>query len=220
MLPNLYGAVEVKLTSASIKISRPQMISGFLNARPNQCSTCGKRFLAVETAKKERHMDWHFKTKQRGLESEKRGQNRSWYVDEREWIASKEYEDDAGDDAGSQGDGAKAAEKKAPSYIKVPTDPSLRSLPCPIDQEPFKNEWSEDVQDWVWHDAVQVGNRIYHRSCYEEVTKGRSQNGVNTPINSARNTTPTPDSVLGKRKAIDEGEDSKSRIKLESASMA
>ncbi|OAL26076.1 hypothetical protein AYO22_04490 [Fonsecaea multimorphosa] len=178
------ATAEVKLTSASIRIPRPQMIAIFLNARPNQCSTCGRRFTSDEAGKekKARHLDWHFKTKARMLEAEKRGQNRSWYVDEREWIASKEYEDDAGpvDSNGHPINGAGVADKKkAQDFVRVPADPVLRSLPCPIDQEAFKSEWSEEVQDFIWKDAVQVGGRYYHSSCLGDYSN----------------------SILGKRKA-------------------
>lgn len=198
-------AIEVTLTSASIKIPRPHLISNFLNARPNQCSTCGKRFTSDELGreKKARHLDWHFKTKARMLEAEKRGQNRSWYVDEREWIASKEYEDDVGpvDTSGAPVNGASAAAKKKPQdFVRVPADPVLRSMACPIDQEPFKSEWSEEVQDFIWKDAVQVAGRYYHASCYAEVTKGRERDGVSTPVGGMGRIA-TPDSVLGKRKA-------------------
>ena len=96
------------------------------------------------------------------------------------------------------GDGGSA--KKAPpkQWIRAPNDATLRNTPCPICQEKFESTWSEDVQDWIWQDAVKVGNRVYHASCYAEVTKDGS-----TP---ARRGTPsgrtgTPDSVLGKRKA-------------------
>lgn len=46
--------------------------------------TCGRRFLATEEGreKKARHLDWHFRTNQRLADSAKRGQSRSWYVDE------------------------------------------------------------------------------------------------------------------------------------------
>ena len=216
--------VEIRITSASIRISRPHMVSAFLNTWPNQCSTCGRRFTSNEAGKekKARHLDWHFKTKARMLEAEKRGQNRSWYVDEREWIASKEYEDDAGpvDSNGNSNSGtAVAAKKKTPDFVRVPADAVLRSLPCPIDQEPFKSEWSEEVQDFIWKDAVHVGNRVYHLSCYTEVTKGRNRGGVSTPLGGIGRTA-TPDSVLGKRKAEEEPASLKSKIKLESAQAA
>ncbi|EXJ61108.1 hypothetical protein A1O7_05261 [Cladophialophora yegresii CBS 114405] len=221
-IPNfaLDSNVEVTLTSASIRISRPTKIAAFLNGRPNQCSTCGRRFMSDEAGreKKARHLDWHFKTKARVLEAEKRGQNRSWYVDEREWIASKEYEDEAGPAEGNGNPAAAITKKKTQDFVRAPADPVLRSLPCPIDQEPFKSEWSEEVQDFIWKDAVQVGNRIYHLSCYTEVTKGRDKDGVSTPVpGMGMGRTATPDSVLGKRKAEEDPGSIKSRIKLESA---
>jgi hypothetical protein len=63
---------------------RPHLISKLYEARPNQCLTCGKRFLATEDGRKEkaRHLDWHFHTNQRLVESVQRGLSRSWYVDE------------------------------------------------------------------------------------------------------------------------------------------
>lgn len=36
--------IEVSFTSAAIKIPRPHLMQTFLKARPNQCSTCGRRF--------------------------------------------------------------------------------------------------------------------------------------------------------------------------------
>lgn len=91
---------DVELTSASLKMylnplliasshtdfpsPRPHLISILYEARPNQCSTCGRRFLATDEGrqKKARHLDWHFRTNQRLVDSAKRGQSRSWYVDE------------------------------------------------------------------------------------------------------------------------------------------
>ena len=63
---------------------RPHLIDLLYGARPNQCSTCGRRFLATDgdRKKKARHLDWHFRTNQRLADSARRGQSRSWYVDE------------------------------------------------------------------------------------------------------------------------------------------
>jgi pre-mRNA cleavage complex 2 protein Pcf11 len=210
------GAIEVSFTSASIKIGRPQLVTSFLTARPNQCSTCGRRFTSDEIGreKKARHLDWHFKTKARMIEAERRGQNRSWYVDGREWIASREVDDDAPEDAAT-GVSPSAAKKKQPDYVRAPSDPVLRSMPCPIDQEPFKSEWSEEVQDFIWKDAVLVGGRYYHASCYREVTKDRDKDtGGLTPMGAGVRTA-TPDSVLGKRKAEQEANGTKSKLKVE-----
>lgn len=206
--PTAYSAfpnniiVEVTLTSASIKIPRPQMVTTFLNSRPNQCSTCGRRFTSDDIGKdkKARHLDWHFKTKARMLEAEKRGQNRSWYVDEREWIGSKEYDDDNQplEKDGTNSNGVSSTKKPQELFVRAPVDPVLRNLPCPIDQEPFKSVWSEEHQEFIWTDCIQVGQRYYHASCYAEVTKNRDrQTGKNTPLGR----TATPDSVTRKRKA-------------------
>ena len=60
------------------------------------------------------------------------------------------------------------------------------SKSCPICQDPFTAEWSDEAQEWVWWDAVDVGGRIYHANCLAEVTKAAGGAG---------------ESVLGKRKA-------------------
>lgn len=211
------GVVEVTFTSASIKMARPQLVKSFLTARPNQCSTCGRRFTSddIGKEKKARHLDWHFKTKARMIEAERRGQNRSWYVDGREWIASREHDDDAPEDAATDVSPSAANKKKQADFVRAPSDSVLRSLPCPIDQEPFKSEWSEEVQDFIWKDAVLVGGRYYHASCYREVTKDRDKDGGGlTPLGAGMRTA-TPDSVLGKRKAEQEANGIKSKLKVE-----
>lgn len=221
---------EVPFTSAAIKIPRPHLVLKFINEKPNQCSTCGRRFASDEAgrAKKEKHLDWHFKTKARSLEAEQRGQNRSWYVDEMEWITSREYEDDLGlEDPAANTNGqasTDSAKKKEQDFVRTPSDPAYRNATCPIDQEPFKSEWSEDVQDFIWRDAVKVGDKYYHASCYKEIVKPRETAQTlavprtGTPLGGiGHRRTATPDSVLGKRKAEDDEmpSASKSRLKVE-----
>ncbi|MCJ1390819.1 hypothetical protein MMC18_003680 [Xylographa bjoerkii] len=190
---------DVEFNSASLKVPRPHLITKLYEARPNQCSTCGRRFLMTEEGRtrKARHLDWHFRTNQRLADSAKRGQSRSWYVDELEWIRSREKEE--GDNESQNGGkdaktlAAAAAVKNDPKtkFILAPSDKALESLPCPICQEKFNLSFNDEVQDWVWMDAEKIGSRIYHASCYSELQK----DGANTPRTS------TPDSVLGKRKA-------------------
>ncbi|KAJ5959039.1 RNA polymerase II large subunit CTD [Penicillium vulpinum] len=210
------GSSGVPMTTASMKIPRFGLIVSLYDSRPNRCGTCGRRFLATNEGKemKARHLDWHFKTNQRMTESSRRAQNRSWYVDERDWIKSREAGDENGaadPQANSEGaagmDGNTKQEPPKP-WIRAPNDATIRNTPCPICQEKFESTWSEDVQDWIWQDATKVGSRVYHASCYSEVTKG--------PAPTRQTRTTTPDSVLGKRKA--EGTESpsqKTRIKTE-----
>lgn len=162
------------------------------------------------------------------VEAERRGVQRSWYVDEREWIKSREYEDGEGATEENRGDGSAlapsatgtATSKKAKeAFIRVPNDAKMRSEPCPICQEKFESMWSEELQDFIWRDALRVGNRTYHASCYQEATKDREN--VSTPVgggngNGNGNRTVTPDSVLGKRKLPDgEAEGKVTKVKLE-----
>ncbi|KAB8069561.1 mRNA cleavage factor complex component Pcf11 [Aspergillus leporis] len=215
--------MNVQISTASIKIPRSALIATLYESKPNRCGTCGRRFPATEDGKekKARHLDWHFRTNQRMAEAAKRAQNRSWYVDERDWIKSREVGDDEGIvDLEPSGDGATGSDggsaKKGPpkQWIRAPNDATLRNTPCPICQEKFESTWSEDVQDWIWQDAVKVGSRVYHASCYAEVTKDGS---APARRGSPSGRTGTPDSVLGKRKA--EGTDSpgqKVRVKMES----
>ncbi|KAJ5576308.1 hypothetical protein N7535_003234 [Penicillium sp. DV-2018c] len=216
-IPTPSSGSGVPMKSAAMKIPRFALLVSLYDSRPNRCGTCGRRFLATDEGKemKARHLDWHFKTNQRMSESTRRAQNRSWYVDERDWIKSREAGDENGAaDTQPTAEGAAGVDgntKQEPPkpWIRAPNDATLRNTPCPICQEKFESTWSEDVQDWIWQDATKVGSRIYHASCYAEVTKGPA------PTNQTR--TGTPDSVLGKRKA--EGTESpgqKTRIKTES----
>ncbi|KAL4747186.1 hypothetical protein BDW72DRAFT_183373 [Aspergillus terricola var. indicus] len=212
--------VNVQMNTASIKIPRSMLLASLYEARSNRCGTCGRRFFATEEGKqkKARHLDWHFWTNQRMADAARRAQNRSWYVDERDWIKSRELGDDQvitdaeATNENVAGNDSESKRGPAKQWIRAPNDATLRNTPCPICQEKFESTWSEDVQDWIWQDAVKVGNRVYHASCYAEVTKDGPPRGRETP--SGR--TGTPDSVLGKRKA--EGTDSPSqnvRIKTE-----
>ena len=217
--------IDIKFTPASIRLSRPHLVRSLFDVRPNRCNTCGRRFTtdAAGKEKKARHLDWHFKTNTRLADAQKRGQSRSWYVDERDWIANREYEDDEGaqdetTDAATNGlsprsAAAKTAKKEA--FVKVPADPTLRNLPCPICQEKFDSTWSDQEQEFIWRDAIKIGQKIYHDSCYREVAKDREKGVGGTPKVGVQRTsrTSTPDSVLGKRKAEGDGDTPKSKLK-------
>lgn len=89
-------------------------------------------------------------------------------------------------------------------FVFVPTDARLVNLPCSICQEKFEQGWDEETQQPTWKDAVKVGNKYYHASCYAEVTRGAaavpSAAMERTANSSARS---TPDPVLGKRRFDD-----------------
>ncbi|RDL38413.1 uncharacterized protein BP5553_02753 [Venustampulla echinocandica] len=196
----------------SLRMPRPHLISRLYANLGAPCTQCGRRFRPDEEGRKKKtaHMDWHFKVHQRMRESEKKGQGRSWYVDELDWINSREVEDDQNVDVGESRNGAGVAGPGAPSkpelqYIPAPDDPTLASSVCPICQEKFESKWLDSAQEWVWMDAKKIGERIFHASCYAEVTKDLSK-----VLKGA-----TPEPVLGKRKAEDDHITLRSKIKSE-----
>jgi pre-mRNA cleavage complex 2 protein Pcf11 len=77
-------------------------------------------------------------------------------------------------------------------YLPVPDDPALANSLCPICQERFEMKWLDDAQEFVWMDAIKIGDRIYHASCHAEAKK----DGGSTPAHQRG----TPEPVLGKRK--------------------
>jgi len=52
--------------------------------------------------------------------------------------------------------------------------------------------WQDDLQEFVWLDAKEIGGRVYHASCHAEAFK-------DSLSSLAKRGTPEP--VLGKRKA-------------------
>lgn len=54
--------------------------------------------------------------------------------------------------------------------VPVPPDAATNEeiRHCPICKEEFKNEFSEEEEDWVWRNAIEVDGRIYHASCKAE----------------------------------------------------
>ncbi|ERT00028.1 hypothetical protein HMPREF1624_03397 [Sporothrix schenckii ATCC 58251] len=152
-------------------------------------------------AAKTAHMDWHFRVHQRIAEAEKRGQHRSWYVDQADWIHSRETIDSDGVDhhgangssaaggsggrlAGSNAAGGDAGAAGAKlQWIPVPTGSANTNQTCPICQEKFEMKWLDEAQEWVWIDAVRIGSRVYHASCHAEAT--RSDNNRDHPAAAA-----------------------------------
>ncbi|KAI8955999.1 hypothetical protein F4801DRAFT_527629 [Xylaria longipes] len=189
---------DIVLKASSLKQFRPQLLPLLFEAQGPQCTQCGRRFPTNEEGKgrKTAHMDWHFRVNQRSTETEKRGLHRSWLVDEMDWINTRETIDkdhvvQAGDaDAGAGGSTMKAPKTQ---YIPVPDDPVLAASVCSICQDKFETRWLDDAQEFVWADAIKIGDRIYHASCHREAFR----DGGGPPMY----TRSTPEPVLGKRKA-------------------
>ncbi|KAL1306546.1 hypothetical protein AAFC00_005236 [Neodothiora populina] len=216
------GTPYISLSAPNLKTFRPELVHSLYEAQPNQCTTCGRRFQATEEgrAKKARHLDWHFRTNQRIAEAVHKGQNRSWYLDEMEWIQLRDIDTSSApvDDSTSSTSPAKDAKKKniKDNYIPAPTGAAaVQNAACPICQEKFETVWHEEAQEWVWMDATRAGGRIYHASCHDEVSKASAgPTGFVLGQDRARSATPEM-SILGKRKAEGDMSNLKTKLKRE-----
>ncbi|KAG9736160.1 hypothetical protein KCU59_g10071, partial [Aureobasidium melanogenum] len=65
--PGTPAKVRIPMNAAALKSFRPEVIHTLYDAQPNQCTTCGRRFLSTDEgrAQKARHLDWHFRSNQR-----------------------------------------------------------------------------------------------------------------------------------------------------------
>ena len=115
-----------------------------------------------------------------------------------EWIQFREVDEAAPPQTlngnSEQSESRTVAKRKEPRehYISIPTDTALANANCPICQEKFEAVWHDEAQEWVWIDAIRSGPRIYHASCFADLSKDNSNLGRSRL---------TPDPVLGKRKA-------------------
>ncbi|RDA84967.1 hypothetical protein CP532_1751 [Ophiocordyceps camponoti-leonardi (nom. inval.)] len=180
----------------------PESVAALYDELGPPCRQCGRRFTTDEEGKKKKtsHMDWHFRVHQRSNEAEKRGTHRSWYVDQQDWVRCREVVDSDHIAAPEETSKETTQTEKGPSFMAVPEAGSGVHNVCPICQEKFENKWLDTAQEWVWLEAVLVGNRAYHESCHAEATRDRE----GTPAAAAAaalSSRRTPEIVLGKRKA-------------------
>lgn len=232
----------IPLTASSLKTFRPELVRSLYDAQPNQCSTCGRRFLTTDAgrAKKSRHLDWHFRTNRRIADPNvNRGSHRNWFGEEIEWIRSVEFDVStasaeeigaAADSAsGKGGEGAASVKQKAAqaSFVRAPA--GVTQTTCSICYEDLKSGYNEEVQDWVFMNATMLNGRTVHATCAEEMRKAATPLGggggggslaaalqaLGGQGQTQRQRSATPDSALGKRKAGDALAGTGARMKME-----
>lgn len=117
-----------------------------------------------------------------------------------EWI--KNREEDTSVIHTAQASQVKESTPQPDATIQAPTG-ALADQPCPICKEKFNSEWDEEKEDWVWRNAIRVGGKIYHASCFAE-TRGKASGTMVGSNSASRGGTPQPGeplgSILGKRK--------------------
>lgn len=128
-----------------------------------------------------------------------------------DWVSFREELDGySGVVADASGGKAGGSSKKEPKehFVPVPTDVTKANQPCSICQEKFDVEWHKETEQPVWKDALKVGNKYYHASCYADVKK----NNAAAAALMERGTSSTPDPVLGKRTFQDFNQDHKAEV--------
>lgn len=172
------ATVRIELTSASLSVARPELVRRLYDAMPQQCGTCGKRFTGDPKGYRERemHMDWHVRVNKRLMDAT-RTQSRSWFIPLEDWVEFKDEEDILGlvsySKPAAQAEVPKeSTEDLMKKYVRVPSEPSKAKSPCPICQEQFETTWNDDIEEWVYRNAVEVGGRIFHATCYSESNQG------------------------------------------------
>lgn len=149
---------------------------------PLQCSTCGYRFLDTEEGRKrkEAEMDWHFRANKDMREGHSR--NRCWFLVAVSWISYRDEEElfgsgpmpaittgsvngSGGIDGAHNGAEAVDLEKEREKYIEVPLE---SNVVCPVCQEPHETSWSEEAENWVWMNAVEIDGHYFHATCFAD----------------------------------------------------
>ncbi|RXK38292.1 hypothetical protein M231_04465 [Tremella mesenterica] len=225
---------DVNLQNLDLTVSLPEREIP-LDHLPERCKQCGLRFPGIGTQMQE-HLDWHFRRNRKERETEGRGAHRRWLPRAEEWVSDLMTNNAVASGSGQstagpsnvtgvkteEGKGKLTAEKMAQlkkRWVAVPSDPALAAKPCPICKETFKGEWSEEEEEWVFKNALNVNGNIYHATCRAEqmsavvaarlmdggrrtgsksprlsLTPG-TEDGIRTPTSGLRNLTlPNPDS--------------------------
>ncbi|BGP17362.1 hypothetical protein JCM10213_003406 [Rhodosporidiobolus nylandii] len=190
----------VGLGNAEVALQRPQAPNILYTLLPLTCQQCGLRLFESRHGKRkmDQHLDWHFTYKRRVREAASGGRSvgRSWYTKEEEWYTSSSSDSAPSSSSTLQPSSSSSA---APGAIdraallkeKVPVPPSgapgseeLGSKPCPICQDRFKSEWSDEEEEWVWWNARVVDGVLYHATCHAEA----SASALSRPTTTASGT--------------------------------
>lgn len=132
---------------------------------PLQCSHCARRFRDDAKGREEEQaeLDMHFRVNKVLREGHSR--NRCWFLSSEKWVEYRE--DEATDVQEQEQEELKGntidleAERK--KYIPISSESNVL---CGICHEGFTEAWSEDAEEWVWTNCVNVENNFYHATCF------------------------------------------------------
>lgn len=188
-------SLDLRLTSLDLSRQPPEVELVIKENLPLPCRQCANRYPDTEAGKHGRdlHLDWHFSQNRRSRASIARGQSRSWLDPVSRWIRSG-FDDVVDHATGGDQDAVitpvqeqALREKFANTYVVVPDDPEVAARPCRICKEKFQGEWSEDVEEWIWKNAILLDNAYVHASCHYSA-KVMSESVKEEPVAAAPST--------------------------------
>lgn len=178
-------SLDLRLTTMDLSRPPPEIELVIKENLPLPCRQCANRYPDSAAGKNglDHHLDWHFSQNRRSRASIARGQSRSWLDPASRWIRSG-FDDTVQLVPGEEQDAVITPaqeqvlrEKFASTYVVVPDDPEMAACPCRICKEKFQSEWSEDVEEWIWKNALELDGSYVHASChYSAKTMSESVN--------------------------------------------
>lgn len=167
-------SLDLRLTTLDLSRQPPELELVVQENLPLPCRQCANRYPDGVAGKNglDYHLDWHFSQNRRARASMARGQSRSWLDPVARWVRSgfdDVTEHNTNEESGaviSPAQEQALKEKFANTYVVVPDDPEIAARPCRICKEKFQSEWSEDVEEWIWKNAVEIDGAYLHASCY------------------------------------------------------
>lgn len=167
-------SLDLSMVTADLSKPAPELEILLQEHLPHPCRQCANRYPGGEAGKHslDDHLDWHFTNNRRARATLARGQSRAWLDPAVRWVRSgfddvmptskDAHQWDLDDPAAEKA----LREKMAHAFVIVPHGSELASRPCRICKEPFQSEWSEEVEEWIWRNAVLIDGEYYHASCY------------------------------------------------------
>ncbi|KAF5344131.1 hypothetical protein D9758_008861 [Tetrapyrgos nigripes] len=201
----------VQLSTAGITKGQAPISEMLYDHKTSQCKQCGLRFHDSTTGKKtmDDHLDMHFKQNMKANQNIGRGHSRSWFTNIDDWIhdtvdrKGKGRADGTRPLSGKAAAAVDAAKREAElrsQFVIVPPGDEAKPIACPICKEVLKSEFLEDDEEWVWRNAVEKDERIYHATCYAEAsTNTLASRLLNANASRSRSVTPETHVTVSKR---------------------
>jgi pre-mRNA cleavage complex 2 protein Pcf11 len=246
VLTAAYPEVEVH----SVLRQRPVIVEMQYERQRLQCNQCGLRFIDNVAGKKdlEDHLDVHFKQNRKAAQNAGRGHGRSWFIgievgcfvmslvvllipSVQDWI-----HDTADVKGKGRADGGRrltvkeaAAEEVAKRdaelramHVVITDGDETKPIKCLICKEPIVPQFLEDVEEWVWQNAIKKDDKVrvssfygslrflincaqvFHATCHAEAMSSTNSlvSRIRNEATGSRSTTPsslraTPPKTIG-----------------------